>query len=168
MGHGLSPTTWSWRIASKPRTAMLPQFSEAFYEAVAAQASESPSIVYDRQEALLHCLEELDEGKRRLVQRYYGGKESKEELARTLKRSYEALRKAIYRTLLSLSNCVNAPAKGDGEMSNENTPRSGLKEEIHLLAHGALFRRLRGHGTRFRAADCRKPGSPAPVLRMYL
>ncbi len=121
------------------------RFSEAFCEAIAAQASESPSIVYDRQEALLHCLEELDEGKRRLVQRYYGGKESKEELARTLKRSYEALRKAIYRTLLSLSNCVElAPAKGDPEMSNENTPRSGLKEEIHLLAHGALSGDLRG------------------------
>jgi RNA polymerase sigma-70 factor (ECF subfamily) len=80
-------------------------FSQAFCEAIAAEVAETPSLVRDRQEALLHCLEELDESKRNLVQRYYGGKESMSDLARTLKRSYEALRKAIYRTLIVLGEC---------------------------------------------------------------
>jgi RNA polymerase sigma-70 factor (ECF subfamily) len=83
-------------------------FGDAFYEAIAAQAAELPNLVRDRQEALLHCLDELDDAKRRLVQRYYGGKETMSDLARTLKRPYEALRKAIYRTLIGLSDCIES------------------------------------------------------------
>ena len=84
------------------------KFGQAFYELIAAEAATAPDLVNARQQAMLCCLEKLDQSKRWLLEQYYLGKESMHHLAGRLGRSYDATRKAVYRTQLALGDCVNA------------------------------------------------------------
>ncbi len=90
-------------------------FSLPFYESLAAEVEATPELLGERQEALLHCLEQLDETKRWLVNQYYSGKESLHRLADRLGRPYEATRKALYRTQLALADCVDSRMRKESE-----------------------------------------------------
>ena len=59
-----------------------------------------------RHEALSACLDELEEGKRDLIFRWYAKKQSTRQIASDLKRGYEATRKSIFRIRTWLKNCV--------------------------------------------------------------
>jgi RNA polymerase sigma-70 factor, ECF subfamily len=92
------------------------RFSQAFCEAVAAEAQAAPHLVSDRQQALLHCLEKLGKARRRLIELYYAGKESLRELAQRLGQSYDATRKTVYRTQIALSQCIESQLRKDAEL----------------------------------------------------
>ena len=53
-------------------------------------------------------MEKLDPPRRALVEKYYAGEQSLHEIAEQMGRSYEATRKAVYRTQLVLADCINA------------------------------------------------------------
>ena len=96
-------------LAHRERVARNRQrFSPAFLEAVAAEFERTPQQICDRQEALVNCLERLDRAKRALIEQYYSTRQTLQQLAEKLKRSYDATRKAIYRTQLALADCINA------------------------------------------------------------
>jgi RNA polymerase sigma-70 factor (ECF subfamily) len=95
-------------LAHRERASRNPvKFGQQFYAAIAAEAAATPTLVNVRQQALLRCLENLDSSKRRLLEQYCLGKESLRRLAERLSRSYDATRKAVYRTQLALGDCVN-------------------------------------------------------------
>lgn len=83
------------------------RFGAAFCEAVSAAYAAKPDLPIARQEALLLCMEKLDQTKRALIENYCIGEESLRELAEKIGRSYESTRKAVYRTQLTLADCID-------------------------------------------------------------
>jgi RNA polymerase sigma-70 factor (ECF subfamily) len=88
------------------------RFSEKLSEAISAEAAHVPVLVAERRDALLYCLKKLDRAKRRLIVKYYAGSETMHELAKRLGRTYASLRKAVYRTQITLSECVESRLHG--------------------------------------------------------
>ena len=82
------------------------RFGQAFYESVAAEYEALPDLLVSRQEALLKCMEKLDQPRRTLIEEYYGGKQTLREIAELMGRSYDSTRKAVYRTQLALAECI--------------------------------------------------------------
>lgn len=93
------------------------QFGAAFYESVAAEVAARSDVVASRQDALVRCMEKLDEPKRALLQDFYAGNQSLVEFAERLGRPYESTRKAVYRSHLLLAECVESELRqmGDGQ-----------------------------------------------------
>jgi len=83
-------------------------FGLPFVESVTAEFAAHPVLMVLRQEALVRCMEKLDPPKRALIEKYYAGEQSLHEIAEQMGRSYEATRKAVYRTQLVLADCINA------------------------------------------------------------
>lgn len=90
------------------------RFGTAFYESISAAVEEKPGMVVARQEALAHCIEELDEARRSLIESYYSDERSLRELAKQLGRSYDAVRKAFYRAHLVLADCIRSELRQKG------------------------------------------------------
>lgn len=84
------------------------QFGTAFYESVAAEVAARSELVAARQDALVRCMEKLDEPRRTLIRQYYASDQSLVDFAKRLGRPYESTRKAIYRTHLLLTECVES------------------------------------------------------------
>jgi RNA polymerase sigma-70 factor, ECF subfamily len=82
------------------------RFGKSFYESVSVAIAARPELVVARQEALTRCMEKLDEAKRALIESHYSDEQSLRELAERAGRSYDALRKAVYRTHLVLADCI--------------------------------------------------------------
>jgi RNA polymerase sigma-70 factor, ECF subfamily len=84
------------------------QFGLPFVESVSAEFTAHPDLLALRQEALARCMEKLALPRRALIEQYYAGEQSLHEIAEQMGRSYEATRKAIYRTQLVLADCIKA------------------------------------------------------------
>lgn len=82
------------------------RFGLNFYEAVAADYAAMPELLLLRQKALKRCVEKLEPMRRKLLEDYYGKGQSLREIAARLGRSYEATRKALYRTQRALADCI--------------------------------------------------------------
>jgi RNA polymerase sigma-70 factor, ECF subfamily len=91
------------------------RFGLPFYESLRAEIEASPDLIDERRVALARCLEGLDKTKRWLVEQYYSGKESLHDLAARLDRSYDATRKALYRTQLALADCIEGRLREEEE-----------------------------------------------------
>jgi DNA-directed RNA polymerase specialized sigma24 family protein len=64
--------------------------------------------VSNRREALMRCMEKLNETRRSLIESYYSDGHPLRELAKEQGRSYDALRKTVYRTQLMLADCIRS------------------------------------------------------------
>ena len=84
------------------------RFNPAFYESVSKEFATAPNEVSLRQQALVECLSKLDQTRRWLIEQYYSGGQTMQELAKNLGKSYDGIRKAVYRTRLALSECIDA------------------------------------------------------------
>lgn len=84
------------------------RFGPAFYESVAAAVAARPRLAVARQEAMIRCMEKLDAAKRSLIESHYADDHSLRELAQQQGRSYDALRKTVYRTQLVLADCIES------------------------------------------------------------
>jgi RNA polymerase sigma-70 factor, ECF subfamily len=83
-------------------------FGLPFVDSVTVEFAAHPGLLVLRQEALARCMEKLAPPRRTLVEEYYAGKQSLHEIAAQMGRSYEATRKAVYRTQLILADCIKA------------------------------------------------------------
>lgn len=82
-------------------------FTERILEAVSNQFEQHAGSSNDRRDALLTCLEKLDERKRDLVTNYYlSSRESTEAVAGELAMTPNALRQALFRIRRVLMDCV--------------------------------------------------------------
>jgi RNA polymerase sigma-70 factor (ECF subfamily) len=82
-------------------------FTERILEAVSNQFEQHVGSSNDRRDALLTCLEKLDERKRDLVTNYYlSSRESTEAVAGELAMTPNALRQALFRIRRVLMDCV--------------------------------------------------------------
>jgi RNA polymerase sigma-70 factor, ECF subfamily len=84
------------------------QFGSAFYELVAAEVAARSDLAATRQDALVRCMEKLDEPRRDLIREYYASDQSLVEFAQRLGRPYESTRKAVYRSHLLLAECIES------------------------------------------------------------
>jgi RNA polymerase sigma-70 factor, ECF subfamily len=84
------------------------QFGQAFCDSIAAEFAATPNLMMLRQEALDECMEKLAPPNRVLVERHYAARQSLREMAQQMGRSYEATRKAVYRTQLALADCIES------------------------------------------------------------
>ena len=84
------------------------RFGQAFYESVAAEYAAMPDLLVLRQEALVRCMEKLDQARRALIEEYYGGEQTLREIAKRMGRSYDATRKTVYRAQLALADCIES------------------------------------------------------------
>lgn len=90
------------------------QFGAAFYESVAAEVAARSAQMSARQDALVGCMEKLDEAKRSLIREYYANDQSLVDLARQLGRPYESTRKTVYRAHLLLADCIESTLRQNG------------------------------------------------------
>jgi RNA polymerase sigma-70 factor, ECF subfamily len=93
------------------------QFGPAFYELVAAEVAARSDLTDSRQDALVRCMEKLDEPRRALIREYYASNQSLAGFAERLGRPYESTRKAVYRSHLLLAECIEA------ELQRKEPPR---------------------------------------------
>jgi RNA polymerase sigma-70 factor, ECF subfamily len=91
------------------------QFGTAFCEAVAAECVAAADQMPLRQEALLRCMEKLDAAKRSLLESYCIGEQSLRDLAREMGRSYESVRKTVYRAQVALAECIEREMRKEAE-----------------------------------------------------
>jgi len=82
------------------------RFGLSFYQAVAKEYAAVPELLFLRQKALKRCVEKLEPQRRKLLEDYYGRGQSLREIAARLGRSYDATRKALYRTQRALADCI--------------------------------------------------------------
>jgi RNA polymerase sigma-70 factor, ECF subfamily len=87
------------------------QFGAAFCDAIASEFSTEPNVLFSRQEALLLCMEKLDKAKRDLIENYCVAEQSLHDLAQATGRSYDSVRKSVYRTQLALADCIDREMK---------------------------------------------------------
>ena len=81
--------------------------SSRFVELVAEEAAAISEDLDAEQQALKDCFEKLPEAKRELLYlRYYPGRQTVQEIAAKLGRTYEATRKAILRARMALADCI--------------------------------------------------------------
>lgn len=66
-----------------------------------------------RGNALQRCLQKLATAKRQILLRCYAGHESVRQVAESLGRSFEAVRKSVFRTRTQLASCVEQELKGE-------------------------------------------------------
>ncbi|MCG8586249.1 MAG: sigma-70 family RNA polymerase sigma factor [Pirellulales bacterium] len=81
-------------------------FSDEAIEQFASQAAEASTTTDDRQAALATCVERLDAVKRKLLSLYVAGEMKVRDIAQQQGRSYESVRKSIFRTRVELRECV--------------------------------------------------------------
>ncbi len=84
------------------------RFGPAFYDAITRAVTAKPELASSRREALLRCMERLNETKRSLIESYYSEGDSLRTLAKEQGRSYDAVRKAVYRAQLALASCIQS------------------------------------------------------------
>ena len=86
-------------------------------------------------------MEQLDAAKRLLIESYYSDDQSLRELAKQQGRSYDAVRKAVYRAAhLGGLHRVGVASEGDGRMSRHAPVSHSSREEIYRLASAVLAR----------------------------
>lgn len=114
---GYDPTkdfgTWSRTIAyyqvltyRKRSSRERATLSDTCLERVAEAQSQHDEMLARRHKALAMCLEKLDEAKRSLLLRYYAAGESLRDIATELGRSYDSVRKGVFRTRVTLADCI--------------------------------------------------------------
>ncbi|NLF07922.1 MAG: sigma-70 family RNA polymerase sigma factor [Pirellulaceae bacterium] len=84
------------------------RFGQAFYDSIAAEFESSPNLPVLRQEALVICMEKLDQARLSLLRQYYSGQHTLREISESMGRSYDATRKALYRSQRTLADCIEA------------------------------------------------------------
>jgi len=89
--------------------------SPEFLEAVAQRFEREVPRAGAFTRALAMCLQKLDEGRRKLVMRYYGGRGTIAEVASEMGLSTNAVQLRIRRARLALSECVEAALKEEVE-----------------------------------------------------
>lgn len=82
------------------------QFSDAFLEAVAAEAAESADALEDRSRALAGCIGKLPDAHRDMLRLRYDAGQSVEAIARQLDRTVEAVYRALSRIRHTVHECV--------------------------------------------------------------
>jgi RNA polymerase sigma-70 factor (ECF subfamily) len=89
-------------------------FTERILEAVSGSFEMHSDCTSDRRDALLRCLEKLDERKRELVSAYYSsGKQRTESIARDLSMTPNALRQSLFRIRKVLLSCVERTLRSE-------------------------------------------------------
>jgi RNA polymerase sigma-70 factor (ECF subfamily) len=100
------------------------QIGQESLELVAATFNDTVEQFEKRGNLLQRCLEKLQAAKRRLLLRCYSGRESIREVAESLGRSYDAVRKTVFRTRQQLTDCVRQELRGedieDGDFQDRN------------------------------------------------
>lgn len=87
------------------------QLGPEFLELVAETFNAGVEQFEARGSALQRCMEKLTAVKRRLLLRCYGGGETIRQVADSLGRSFEAVRKSVFRTRSQLASCVEQELK---------------------------------------------------------
>jgi RNA polymerase sigma-70 factor (ECF subfamily) len=104
---------WAFQIAffksrqfldRSPRSRV--QFGESFLETLASVASAESDRFDSRQEALVHCLEQLSEKDRQLIDARYQPDATVASVAQQLGRSTEAVYKGVQRLRRALHDCI--------------------------------------------------------------
>ena len=100
----------------KKRSRHNQRISSVCLEMIAETALASSDDLDAELQALNDCFEKLPESSRRLlIMRYSAGSRTAHDIAAELGRSYEATRKAILRTRLSLADCIEKSLHKGGE-----------------------------------------------------
>ena len=89
--------------------------SAEFLETVAAAFNADVDQFEARGSALQRCLDKLTAAKRRLLLRCYSGRETIRQVAESLGRSFDAVRKSVFRTRNQLAACVRQELRGEEE-----------------------------------------------------
>jgi RNA polymerase sigma-70 factor (ECF subfamily) len=92
------------------------RFGPAFYDAVSEAVAAKPELVSRRREALLCCMEKLNATRRSLIESYYSDGQPLRELAKEQGRSYDAVRKTVYRTQRMLADCIQSRLQKNQEV----------------------------------------------------
>jgi RNA polymerase sigma-70 factor, ECF subfamily len=82
------------------------EFSPAFLEAVADEATSASDLLEERSQCLAHCIEKLPADHRQLLRLRYNEGRAIEAIARQLERSEEAIYRALSRIRRTLHDCV--------------------------------------------------------------
>jgi len=94
--------------ARKKSRRMHAKLDQRVLELVAAEVSEKMADQKEtRHSALEYCLKKLDEARRAILMRYYGGGESLAELADSVDRTPAATKQLVYRVRRSLADCID-------------------------------------------------------------
>jgi len=98
----------AYRKKSQKHTVQLgPEVLELVAEAFNAGVEQFEA----RGSALQRCMEKLSSVKRQLLLRCYGGRETIRQVAESLGRSFDAVRKSVFRTRSQLASCVEQELK---------------------------------------------------------
>lgn len=97
---------WEVKRFRKHRSREKVQFSDGAVELFAEMAKNSSPKTEDRHSALATCVEKLDAVRRRILGLYYSTKMTMHEIAQQEGQTYEAVRKSLFRTRLSLRECI--------------------------------------------------------------
>ena len=111
--QGTNFTAWACRVAwhqvlawrKRVKRSRL-EFSPAFLEAVADQASMASDVLEERSQCLARCIERLPADRRHMLQMRYSEGLAIETMARQLSRTEEAVYRALSRIRRSLHDCV--------------------------------------------------------------
>jgi RNA polymerase sigma-70 factor, ECF subfamily len=90
--------------------------SQESLELVAATFNEGVEQFENRGGAFQKCLKKIEASKRQILLRCYSGRESVRHVAESLGRSFDAVRKTVFRTRNQLAECVRQ------ELKNEEIP----------------------------------------------
>jgi RNA polymerase sigma-70 factor, ECF subfamily len=89
------------------------QLGQESLELVAATFDAGVKHFEARGSALQRCLQKLAAAKRRILLRCYTGHETIRQVAESLGRSFEAVRKSVFRSRAQLAACVERELKGE-------------------------------------------------------
>jgi RNA polymerase sigma-70 factor, ECF subfamily len=90
-------------------------FGDEFLQLVAATFDAGIDQFEARSRAMQKCISKLSAVKRRLLLRCYSGRETVRQVADSLGRSFEALRKSVLRTRRQLAACIQRELKSQDE-----------------------------------------------------
>jgi RNA polymerase sigma-70 factor, ECF subfamily len=90
-------------------------FGQEFLQLVATTFDAGIEQFEARSRAMQKCLWKLSAVKRRLLLRCYSGRETVRQVAESLGRSFEAVRKSVFRTRHQLAACIERELKAEEE-----------------------------------------------------
>jgi RNA polymerase sigma-70 factor (ECF subfamily) len=94
-------------LAHREQKTRQPQLlSTEFLQAVEQGFAEAEATVGLRHDAMSHCLNQLDEPKRKLFMRYYLGSQTLVRLAEEVGRTRDAVKHSLVRTRMWLAECI--------------------------------------------------------------
>jgi len=97
---------WEVMRFRKTRSREKIRFSDEAVEMFSEMAIKTAPHTEDRQSALAKCVEKLDEVRRRTLGLYYSTKLTMHDIAQQEGQTYEAVRKNLFRTRLTLRECI--------------------------------------------------------------